>query len=94
LARAGGSAVRDRRYRRHFRGIDAFGGTQRNINKLKLGFYLGAQPWGFMATSTWSVTHPHLDQIAALPVYVARRWMMKMEPPTIYLHESAGGLPR
>ena len=27
----------------------------------------------------------HLDHVAALPVYVARRRMMKMDPPTIYL---------
>jgi len=59
------------------------------IPELKLGFDLGAQPWGFMATNTWFVTHTHLDHIAALPVYVARRRMMKMEPPTIYLPESA-----
>ncbi|MCX7402621.1 MAG: metal-dependent hydrolase [Planctomycetia bacterium] len=59
------------------------------IPELKLGFDLGAQPWGFMATSTWFISHTHLDHIAALPVYVARRRMMKMEPPTIYLPESA-----
>src|SRR4051812_43622957 len=55
------------------------------IPELKLGFDLGAQPWSFMATPTWFVSHTHLDHIAALPVYVARRRMMKMEPPTIYL---------
>ena len=38
-----------------------------------------------MGTDTWFVTHGHLDHIAALPVYVARRRMMKMTPPTIYL---------
>jgi ribonuclease Z len=37
-----------------------------------------------MGTESWFVTHGHLDHIAALPVYVARRRMMKMEPPTIY----------
>ncbi|HZT78830.1 MAG TPA: MBL fold metallo-hydrolase, partial [Gemmataceae bacterium] len=36
-------------------------------------------------TPTWFVTHTHLDHVAALPVYVARRRMMKMEPPTIYV---------
>ena len=46
------------------------------IPELKLGFDLGSQPWGFMATSTWFVTHTHLDHIAALPVYVARRRMI------------------
>ena len=57
--------------------------------ELKLGFDLGAQPWDFMGTATWFVTHTHLDHIAALPVYVARRRLMKMEPPTIYLPEHA-----
>jgi ribonuclease Z len=55
------------------------------IPELKLGLDLGAQPWDFMGTPTWLITHTHLDHIAALPVYVARRRMMKMEPPTIYL---------
>ena len=59
------------------------------IPELKLGFDLGGQPWGFMATSTWFLSHTHLDHIAALPVYVARRRMMKMEPPTIYVPETA-----
>lgn len=53
--------------------------------ELKLGFDLGAQPWSFMGTETWFVTHGHLDHVIALPVYVARRRMMKMAPPTIYL---------
>jgi len=57
------------------------------IAELKLGFDLGAQPWNFMGTPTWFVTHAHLDHIAALPVYVARRRMMRMEPPTLYLPE-------
>lgn len=55
------------------------------IPEMKCGFDLGAQPWDFMGTATWFVTHTHLDHIANLPVYVARRRMMKMEPPTIYL---------
>jgi ribonuclease Z len=59
--------------------------TYWRIPELKLGFDLGAQPWSFMATPTWFVSHSHLDHLAALPVYVARRRMMKMEPPTIYL---------
>lgn len=63
--------------------------TYWRIPELKLGFDLGAQPWSFMATPTWFVSHAHLDHIAALPVYVARRRMMKMEPPTIYLPEEA-----
>lgn len=59
------------------------------VPELKLGFDLGAQPWSFMGTGTWFVTHPHLDHLASLPVYVARRRMMKMEPPTIYMPEVA-----
>ncbi|MCX7391133.1 MAG: metal-dependent hydrolase [Planctomycetota bacterium] len=59
------------------------------IVELKLGFDLGAHPWSFMGTGTWFITHTHLDHIAALPVYLARRRMMKMEPPRIYVPESA-----
>ena len=59
--------------------------TYWRIPELKLGFDLGASPWSFMGTQTFFVTHAHLDHLAALPVYVARRRMMKMEPPTIYL---------
>ena len=59
--------------------------TYWRIAELKIGFDLGAQPWDFMGIDTWFVTHSHLDHIAALPVYVARRRMMKMSPPTIYL---------
>src|SRR5919109_2199217 len=55
------------------------------VPELKVGFDLGGQPWSFMATETWFVSHGHLDHVAALPVYVARRRMMKMTPPTIYL---------
>jgi ribonuclease Z len=57
------------------------------IAELKLGFDLGAQPWDFMGTPSWFLSHTHLDHVAALPVYVARRRMMKMEPPRIYLPE-------
>jgi ribonuclease Z len=53
--------------------------------ELKFGFDLGGQPWSFMGTETWFVTHGHLDHIVALPVYVARRRMMKMAPPVIYM---------
>ncbi len=63
--------------------------TYWRIPEMKLGFDLGLQPWSFMATPTWFVSHTHLDHIAALPVYVARRRMMKMEPPTIYLPAEA-----
>lgn len=55
------------------------------VPELKLGFDLGGSPWDFMSLRTIFVTHPHLDHMAALPVYVARRRMMKMEPPTIYM---------
>lgn len=63
--------------------------TYWRVPELKVGFDLGAQPWAFMGTGTWLVSHTHLDHIAALPVYVARRRMMKMEAPTIYLPEEA-----
>ena len=55
------------------------------IPEMRLGFDLGAHPWDFMGTPNWFISHTHLDHIAALPVYVARRRMMKMEPPTIYV---------
>ncbi len=63
--------------------------TYWRIPELKIGFDLGAQPWDFMGTSTWFVSHGHLDHLAALPVYVARRRLMKMDPPTIYLPDHA-----
>ncbi|MDW8264874.1 MAG: MBL fold metallo-hydrolase [Gemmataceae bacterium] len=63
--------------------------TYWRVPELKIGFDLGAQPWDFMGTPTWLVTHTHLDHMAALPVYVARRRMMRMEPPTIYLPAEA-----
>ena len=55
------------------------------IEELKIGLELGSSPWSFMGTKTFLVTHGHLDHLASLPVYVARRRMMKMEPPTIYM---------
>lgn len=63
--------------------------TYWRVPELKLGFDLGVQPWSFMTTPNWFVSHAHLDHIAALPVLVARRRMMKMEPPTIYLPTEA-----
>ena len=63
--------------------------TYWRIAELKLGFDLGAQPWDYMAIPRFMVSHAHIDHIAALPAYVARRRMMKMEPPTIYMPESA-----
>jgi ribonuclease Z len=63
--------------------------TYWRVPELKLGFDLGLQPWSFMSTPTWFVSHTHLDHVAALPVLVARRRLMKMEPPTIYLPAEA-----
>jgi ribonuclease Z len=63
--------------------------TYWRLPEFKIGFDLGGQPWSFMGTPTWFVSHGHLDHMAALPVYVARRRMMKMEPPVIYLPEAA-----
>lgn len=59
------------------------------VPELKIGFDLGLQPWSFMTTKTWALSHTHLDHVAALPVYVARRRLMRMPMPTIYLPESA-----
>lgn len=58
------------------------------IAELKLGFDMGGSPWSFMGTQTFFITHAHLDHMAALPAYVARRRMMKMEPPVIYVPEA------
>jgi len=63
--------------------------TYWRIPELRIGFDLGAQPWSFMGTPTWFISHTHIDHVIALPMYVARRRMMKMEPPTIYLPEGA-----
>ena len=59
--------------------------TYWRVPEWKIGFDLGVQPWSFMSTPNWFVSHGHLDHIAALPVLVTRRRMMKMEPPTIYM---------
>ncbi|NLS91211.1 MAG: metal-dependent hydrolase [Planctomycetaceae bacterium] len=63
--------------------------TYWRIPEFKLGFDLGNQPWSFMGTPNWFVSHTHMDHVLALPAYVARRRMMKMDPPTIYLPEAA-----
>src|SRR5262245_18830539 len=55
------------------------------VPELKIGFDFGLQPWSFMTTPTWAVSHTHLDHIAALPTYVARRRLMHMPEPTIYV---------
>ena len=36
------------------------------IPELKLGFDLGAQPWSFMGTQHWFVSHGHLDHILGI----------------------------
>jgi ribonuclease Z len=55
------------------------------VPELKVAFDLGGSPWAFMGTQTVFVTHAHLDHMASLPVYVARRRMMKMDPPFVYV---------
>lgn len=55
------------------------------IPELKLGFDLGAHPWDFMGIPNWMISHCHLDHIAAIPLYVARRRLMNMEPPRIWM---------
>ena len=59
------------------------------VPELKVGFDLGAHPWDFIGTPNWFISHAHLDHIAALPVYVARRRMMKMEPPRVFVPAEA-----
>ena len=59
--------------------------TYWRIPELKIGFDMGGSPWSFMGTPTFFLSHAHLDHMAALPAFVARRRMMKMEPPTIYV---------
>jgi ribonuclease Z len=57
--------------------------------ELRLGFDVGAHPWDFMSIPRLFISHTHLDHIAALPAYVARRRMMKMERPVVYLPASS-----
>jgi ribonuclease Z len=59
------------------------------VPELRLAFDIGAHPWDFMGIPTLAISHAHLDHIASLAVYVARRRMMKMEPPTVYLPAEA-----
>ena len=59
--------------------------TYWRIPELKIGFDMGGSPWSFLGTPTFFLSHAHLDHMAALPAFVARRRMMKMEPPTIYV---------
>ena len=55
------------------------------VPELKVGFDMGGSPWSFMGTQTFFISHAHLDHMLGMPGYVARRRMMKMDPPTIYL---------
>lgn len=59
------------------------------INELKLLLDCGVCPWDFVGTPTMFISHAHLDHIAGLAAYVSRRRMMKMDPPVIYLPDSA-----
>ena len=38
-----------------------------------------------MGTPRWFITHTHMDHILALPAYAARRQMMDMSTPTVFL---------
>jgi ribonuclease Z len=51
----------------------------------KIGFDLGALPWAFLFTPTWFISHGHLDHLAALPLLVSRRRMMKLGTPTVHV---------
>ena len=53
--------------------------------ELKVAFDVGGAPWSYMTTPNLFVTHGHLDHIAALPNYIARRRMMKMARPVVGL---------
>ena len=59
--------------------------TYWRIPEMKLLFDAGLSPWSFVGTPTLALSHTHLDHLAALPVWVSRRRMMKMAPPTVYL---------
>lgn len=55
------------------------------IPELKIGFDLGAHPSIFANTDTWALSHTHVDHIAGLPSYIARRDILGMKPPRIFL---------
>jgi ribonuclease Z len=55
------------------------------IPELRIGFDLGAIPWDFTPTATWFISHGHLDHLLALPALLARRGMLKLPPPTVYV---------
>ena len=37
--------------------------TYWRIPEFKVGFDLGSQPWSFMGTPTWFVSHTHMDHV-------------------------------
>ncbi len=47
--------------------------TYWRIPEFRIGFDLGAQPWSFMGTPTWFVSHTHLDHVVALGEYMLSR---------------------
>ena len=55
------------------------------VPEWRMAFDIGALPWDFRHIGIWCLSHMHLDHMAALPVMVARRAMLKLPPPTIYL---------
>ncbi|MDR2345263.1 MAG: metal-dependent hydrolase [Planctomycetaceae bacterium] len=63
--------------------------TYWRIPELKIGFDVGSQPWSFMGLPRICLSHTHMDHILSLPAYVARRRMMRMVPPVIYLPSEA-----
>ncbi len=50
------------------------------VPEMRLAFDIGAHPWDFMGIPTLAISHVHLDHVAGIAVYIARRRMMKMEP--------------
>ena len=59
------------------------------IPEWSVGFDIGVCPWQFRDTDTWLISHTHLDHMAALPVLLARRNMMRLAPPKIVVPEAA-----
>ncbi|MEZ6141998.1 MAG: MBL fold metallo-hydrolase [Zavarzinella sp.] len=63
------------------------------IPELGICFDLGGIPWNFHQSSHWFISHPHIDHLAALPMLLARRMMMRMPPPKVYVpHGVVGGV--
>lgn len=53
------------------------------IPEWRMGFDIGAAAWDFLHTNIVLISHAHLDHLAGLPVFLARRAMMKLPPPQI-----------